>query len=51
MDENKVKVRRKSKDRSKSKDKSFNLKKIPKIIFGRSESEKHDDIEIFFCQV
>ena len=46
MDENKVKVRRKSKDRSKSKDKSFNLKKIPKIIFGRSESEKHDDIEI-----
>ena len=47
MDEHKVKVRRsESKVRSKSKDKSFNLKKIPKIIFGRSDSIKHEDFEI-----
>jgi len=45
--EHKVKVRTKSKDRSKSnKDKSFTLKKIPKIIFGRSDSVKHDELEI-----
>lgn len=44
MEDNRVKVRSKSKDRSKSKEKSFNLKKIPKIIFGRSESEKQEEI-------
>jgi len=47
--ESKVKVRRSSSSkegRSKSKDKSFTLKKIPKIIFGRHDTEKHEELEI-----
>ena len=39
-----MKVRRNSSSATRS-HKSFNIKKIPKIIFGRSDSEKHD-IEI-----